>query len=166
MTLLETVHGSHLYGLDHYDSDLDTYRVIENQRRTRKHWVRHTVDKEAGTDVTVVDLSTFMHFCEQGVPQALEAMFSPVATVDVIADLRRSYRVGSAMRATYMRTAKNFALSGESKKRRHALRLLMNLYVAQRTGRFNPVLRYEDKLWLAVALSDFEHAYERFLEVV
>lgn len=164
--LLETVHGSHLYGLSHADSDLDTYRVVPSWNRSRKNDARHKVDREAGVDLTVVGLSTFMRFCSEGVPQALEAMFSPVARVDEIRDLRRSYRVGNTMRRTYMRTAKNFALSDEPKKQRHALRLLMNLYDAQRTGRFNPVLDLPQKVWLATALCDFEQAYDRMLREV
>lgn len=164
--LLETVHGSYLYGLDHCDSDLDTYRVISRFSGARPNRVRHQVDKAAGTDVTTVGLSTFMHHCEEGVPQALEAMFSPVATIDSFPDLRAAYRVGSTMRRTYMRTAKNFAMSGEHKKQRHALRLLTNLWVGQRTGRFNPVLNHVDRIWLNLAMEDFEQAYEKLLREV
>lgn len=140
-TILETVHGSRLYGLTHPGSDLDVYRVVPSWNRARKHDVRQTV--RDGVDTTVIGLSTFMHMCEQGVPQALEAMFSPVATVDRMAELREGYRVGWMMRKTYMRTATNFINGDTEKKRRHACRLVLNLREAERTGRFNPMLDAE-----------------------
>lgn len=136
--LLETVHGSHLYGLAHPGSDLDVYKVVWSWRRSRKNDVKSVI--KGGVDTTTVGLSTFMHFCEEGVPQALEAMFSPIATVDRLAELRAAYHVGSAMRKTYHRTATNFINGDTEKKQRHACRLLLNLKEAERTGRFNPRL--------------------------
>lgn len=139
--LFHTVHGSHLYGLSHEGSDLDTYRVISGFGGVRPHRVRHSVNKAQGTDVTTIGLSTFLHQCEEGVPQALEAMFSELATTDVLRDYRRSYRVNpDKVRRTYKRTAKNFMLSDSPKKHKHALRLLINLQSALDTGRFDPTL--------------------------
>lgn len=162
-TLLETVHGSHLYRLAHEGSDVDTYRVIDGFRGARPNRVRHTVDREAGTDVTVVGLSTFMHLCEEGVPQALEAMFSPVAVVDRMAELRSAYRVGWTTRRTYMRTAKNFINGDTEKKQRHACRLLLNLDVALRYGRFDPVLSNVQLTLLDKWKSSYHELYEEIL---
>lgn len=163
-TLLETVHGSHLYGLAHEGSDLDTYRVIERFAGARLNRVRHSVDKEAGTDVTIVGLSTFMHLCEEGVPQALEAMFSPAATIDELAELRAAYRVGWTMGRTYMRTATNFINGDTEKKKRHAIRLLLNLNEAEVSGRFNPVLSSVNVKLLQRRAGSYEELYDEMTE--
>lgn len=148
LPLLVTVHGSRLYGLAHEDSDWDVYRVVPSWNRARKNDVTHKIKGKA--DVTTVGLSTWLHWCEEGVPQALEAMFSTFATTDVLKDYRRSYKVNpDKMRRTYKRTAKNFMMSNEPKKQRHALRLLENLLVALETGRFDPTLTNHQRLAIA-----------------
>lgn len=153
--VLVTVHGSHLYGLNHEGSDLDLYVVLPSWNRTRKNDSRQSI--RDGVDRQTVGLSTWLRFCEEGNPQALEAMFSPVATVDLLADYRRTFVVNPVkMRRTYLRTARNFSASIDPKKQRHALRLLINLAEAQQSGRFNPRLSPEqverlDTLMLAPA---------------
>lgn len=138
--LFRTRHGSHLYGLAHAGSDEDWYTVIAKRGGMRKRDARQTIMN--GLDSTVVDLSTFMHNCDMGVPQALEAMFSTEAEIDLLTDMRASYRINTAnMVGTYKRTIKNFLLDDPTyKKRRHALRLFMNLSTALETGRFDPRL--------------------------
>lgn len=137
--LLHTVHGSHLYGLAHEGSDYDWYRVVPSWHRAKRNDVTHHIFGRY--DVTTVGLSTWLHFCDEGVPQALEAMFSRQAGVDALKSYRESYRINTdTMRRTYKRTAKNFMLSGDPKKQRHALRLLYNLEEALETGRFDPTL--------------------------
>lgn len=138
--IFKTIHGSHLYGLAHEGSDEDYYTVLDrgNRGRRLKYSKQSIVD---GIDSVTVDLGTWLRLCEKGVPQALEAMFSPVAEVDEISSLRTSYRVGfTNMRDTYYRTMENFLDAGDEKRRKHALRLWANLGQASRHGRFNPRL--------------------------
>jgi predicted nucleotidyltransferase len=156
--LLRTIHGSHLYGLAHAESDNDVYEVIETTRTARKRNIKQTIDGKA--DKTVVDLSTFMVMVDNCVPQALEALWSPVADIDEINEFRFSYRVNrSQMCDTYIRTAINFAQNPDVKRRKHALRLLLNLGHTLEFGRFNPQLSHMDKFILNSALGE-AGAYE------
>lgn len=113
--MLETVHGSHLYGLSRPDSDLDTYRVVSKQHdmvpgRQPRLKTKQTLRGE--DDVLEINLTEFLLKCDEGVPQALEAMFSPVA-VSAMEDFRRAYRLNTARFAvTYRRTVLNFARLG------------------------------------------------------
>ena len=104
----------------------------------------------------VVDFGTWVEMCRSGVPQALEAMFSqmPVGD-DSIADFRRDFRVGTEVLERYFRTIKSFALAEDEsiKKRRHALRLALNVNELARTGRFNPTLSAEDARYI----NDYAH---------
>lgn len=133
MLLLRTVHGSQLYGTAHAGSDIDIYEVHDYCDN------RQVITKNL--DITRVSLSKFLLLCDKGVPQALEAMFSPLATTDVLADYRRAYRPNIPnARETYARTIKNFALSDKPKAQRHARRLARNLSDLERYGRFNPMV--------------------------
>ena len=139
--LLDTVHGSHLYGLAHAGSDRDRYVVVARRPSdwVKARWAQQSID---GTqDVFTTDLASFLSMCDAGVPQALEAMFSAQATVDALPDFRRAYRAGvMTAGTTYRRTVKSFALAGDVKRRRHALRLAVNLSQLLATGRFSPTL--------------------------
>lgn len=142
-TLFKTLHGSHLYGLATPSSDTDYFTVVTKNdsttAHTRKRYARQSIVD--GIDSTVVDLGTFLIGCEKGVPQFLEAMFSPEAIGDDnITDLRAGYRVGSGVYDTYLRTMKSFAMSDTYKTKRHALRLALNMWEMRATGRFNPRL--------------------------
>lgn len=143
LLLLRTLHGSHLYGLAHGGSDLDYYSVVSRASRgNRKKCARQTIN--AGLDEMVLDLSTFRNFCDEGVPQALEALFAPEPEVDLLTDFRANYMVDTARAVrTYKRTAHNFSM-GNLKQKRHALRLALNLYELLETGRFNPTLSTEE----------------------
>lgn len=114
LTLLETVHGSHLYGLARPESDLDTYRVVMNEPEASKVLKLKTKQSLSGKDdVLETSLSAFMMKCSEGVPQALEAMFSTVATVDEMHHYRKSYYLNTPSFArTYRRTLFNFARLG------------------------------------------------------
>ena len=68
--LLRSIHGSHLYGLAHANSDNDTYIVVDQGTRRAKQKI---VGKE---DVTVLTLGEFARQIHKGVPQALEALYS------------------------------------------------------------------------------------------
>lgn len=137
--LFKTVHGSHLYGLANAGSDMDYYVVVPTRRGAKKHYAKQSIVD--GVDTMTVDFGTWMDFCNAGVPQALEAMFSPVPEVDHLTAFRSSYRVNTAaMVNTYRRTIFNFFEQDTLKMRRHALRLAVNLVTGVHYGRFNPRL--------------------------
>lgn len=137
--LLRTVTGSHLYGLANEDSDYDYMEVYGwDKFRGRQ---RITDD----SDYTRQSFDRFMRYCDKGVPQYLEALWSQKAEVDEFPFNRWNYRPDMAnVRDTYRRTIKNFWLSGweegSFKKRRHAVRLQCNLNQMEWSGNFNPTL--------------------------
>ncbi|MBC9705784.1 MAG: nucleotidyltransferase domain-containing protein [Enterococcus sp.] len=145
-TLLLTNTGSKLYGLDHAGSDNDTYRIIPTINNGRKRNARQII--KGDEDQITMDFKTFARFAYDGQPQALEAMFSPIATIDRISEFRNSFYAGlnyDAMIGRYRRTATAFA-HGNFKHRRHALRLILNLEEAMRNrGYFNPRLSPENR---------------------
>lgn len=154
--LFSTPHGSHLYGLARPDSDRDTYTVVSrlphvSHNGTRSRYAKQTI--KGNDDVFVIDLSTFMLLCEKGVPQALEAMWSQSPTVDMIGDLRASYRASTAVLPTYMRTIKSFIKADDYKRRRHALRLALNANSIREFGFFNPTLTEKE----AKVISELAH---------
>lgn len=139
-TILETVHGSHLYGLNHSDSDRDFFRVVSGNDRTK-----HTIKGEI--DITQMSLDRFLENVYKGSHQSCEALFSPLAGVDpkyrpMFAAIRVT---GSDVFARYRRTIRAFSY-GDSKKRRHAVRLGFNLSDLVRSGRFNPMLSDNQKM--------------------
>lgn len=130
-TIFETIHGSHLYGLAHAESDVDTYRVILDKVKSK-----HTISGDQ--DITVVSLDKFLLQAGKGNPQALEAMFSPIPTLDEISALRSAFRPNLAETIhTYSRTIRNFSY-GDRKQQRHALRLALNVNDLYEHGYFNP----------------------------
>lgn len=144
--LFKTVHGSHLYGLSHANSDRDYYVVLETQKKKKAKYAKHSVVD--GVDVTTVDFGTWVNMCQAGVPQALEAMFSHKALHDEIRAFRNSFRVGEGIRDRYYRTIDNFLTDDDFKKKRHALRLALNLRDGLRYGRFDPTLSKRAVIWV------------------
>ncbi|MBC9704246.1 MAG: nucleotidyltransferase domain-containing protein [Enterococcus sp.] len=144
-TLLLTIHGSHLYGLNHADSDMDFYRVVSTVPQLNRFGATRKRNGEQvvkdGLDNTVFDFKTFLIHAHHGVPQALEAMFSTVAEVDEISAYRQSYHASvSAMIISYTAAIQKFA-AWDFKRRRHALRYALNLRQAiENQGRFDPRL--------------------------
>lgn len=145
--LFKTVHGSRLYGLAHENSDEDFYTVVSKAVRPtnvyRQERARYAKQSIAGSeDSMTVDFGTWMEMCKSGVPQALEAMFSDMAIVDRIEPFRKSFTAGPAVWPKYLDTIKSFAYAERDsyKRKRHALRLALNLSEMSRTGRFNPTL--------------------------
>lgn len=156
MTILfRTRHGSHLYGLAHAGSDEDWYTIIANPGSKRKKYAKQTIHD--GLDSTVLSLSTFMTQCYNGVPQALEALFSEEPEIDLLTDFRQSYRINTSTTvATYKRTIRSFIMEGATyKKKRHAVRLSMNLTTMLKTGRFNPRMT-EYEISMASMAAHFE----------
>lgn len=133
--LLKTVHGSHLYGMAHAGSDLDTYMVVDGSRRR----ARQTIN--GAEDLLVIPLPAFSRQVHDGVPQALEALFSPVAECDGLEGFRAQFRPGmAAVLKTFARTSRGMALNGTSKSRRHGVRLAHQAREFYQARRFNPRL--------------------------
>lgn len=152
MILFRTMHGSNLYNLAHAGSDQDYFTVIANRPRRRSRYARQSIAE--GVDNLTMDLSTFMRYCDMGVHQSLEAMFSPCIEESKIEGLRRAYRINMVeTRIRYMRTIKSFASHNEFKRRRHAFRLCLNLTEAMERGRFNPRLTAEKAAEITAAAS-------------
>jgi predicted nucleotidyltransferase len=137
--LFKTVHGSHLYGLAHAQSDNDFYTVLDRVPKKRALYAKQKISSD-GTDSMVVDFGTWLGMCQDGVPQALEAMFSSKAIYDDIAEFRASYHVGTTAHERFLRTIKSFAVNQDYKRKRHGLRLALNFYDMSRNGRYDPTL--------------------------
>ena len=143
--LLHTVHGSHLYGLNHDSSDLDYYVVVEDSENKITKATQKIVD---GVDTTIIGYGAFMEMCFKGVPQALEAMFSSKATIDEFKAFREAYKAGGAgLTDVYLRTIYNFSKDtrrGGTKYKKHAVRLTLNLNSILTNERFNPTLTSDE----------------------
>jgi len=144
--LLKTVHGSLLYGTFGPDSDVDTYEVhLKGPTRQRK------IDSD---DLTRINLDSYTDQVLRGVPQALEALYSPFSWIEpdwksYFRGLRPDYW---ETQQTYKRTIRNFARDTRGdhyKRRKHALRLYLNLEEFKHLGFFNPVLTAEERKWIA-----------------
>lgn len=144
-TILLVLHGSHLYGLNHADSDTDYYRVVSTQPEVNRFGARRKRNGfqtiQGGMDNTVFDFKTFMIHAHNGIPQALEAMFANEAEMDSIEAFRHNYHASiSAMVVSYTSAIERFVMR-DFKRRRHALRYALNLREAvDNYGRFTPEL--------------------------
>lgn len=136
--LFKTIHGSHLYGLSHENSDRDFYTVVDKVKSNKARFAKQTITGDE--DSMVVDFGTWLGLCSKGVPQALEAMFSKMAVHDDIPYFRQGFKVGTEVYDTYLRTIKSFIMTGEYKKKRHGLRLALNLNSIREFGKFDPTL--------------------------
>lgn len=136
--LFKTTHGSRLYGLANENSDQDFYTVLDKVKTARARYAKQKItDTE---DSMAVDFGTWLNMCVNGVPQACEAMFSQMPIVDTIAEFRAGYRLGTGALERYLRTITSFCMTQDPKRKRHGLRLALNAFDFQRTGRFNPTL--------------------------
>ena len=146
--LLYTVHGSRLYGNSLPGSDEDFYAVVEDRPLNKYSDAHQSI--VASQDTTVVGYSKFLEMCYKGVPQALEALMSPIAMLDNMEAFRKNYVIaGNNVTSTYLRTIKSFTLDEregkQPKLRRHAVRLAFNLNDIISYGRFNPQLTVQEK---------------------
>ena len=152
--VLRTIHGSRLYGLDSPALDWDYYQVVvEGETR------QNIVDRQ---DVTTVTLRDFERFVSKGVPQALEALYSPVRWGDwewqpYLLSLRPNYW---ETLQTYRRTIANFFAAGDRKRVRHGFRLTFNAEEFQRRGCFNPCLTPDE----IQAINDLTDGYMEGVE--
>lgn len=136
--LLRTVHGSRLYNFSHDKSDYDYYEVYVGKGKAKQ-----TIVGEV--DTLRISYDSFMLQCQKGVPQALEALWSPVKEVDKIPFISDTFNAcNTEVYKTYMRTIRNFWSSGELKRKRHAIRLCINLSEILDVGYLNPSLSKAD----------------------
>ena len=137
--IFSTVHGSHLYGLAHEESDLDVYNVYEGKSLKLRQSMSGKDDSVRGT------LDAFLARAYTGSHQSVEALFSkqkvwaPGMQEMYGPMLDRLYIEGGEVYAKYERTIKKFSY-GDFKKRRHACRLSLNLRSLRDYGRFDPTL--------------------------
>lgn len=146
ITLFKTQHGSHLYGLAHADSDNDTYTVLDKVKTNRARYSKQKITDN--DDSMVVDFGTWLEMCRSGVPQALEAMFSQMPIVDHIGPFRSAFRVSTGASERYLRTITSFCYTQDPKRKRHGLRLALNMYDFTRKGFFNPTLTANEAVWV------------------
>lgn len=143
--IFQTVHGSHLYGLDHEGSDHDIYQVYEG---SGTH-LNQTITQH-GLDICVGTLEAFTRRALTGSHQSVEALFSPVKEFSPGMEAKygaylEGFRVtGAEVFAKYERTIHKFCF-GDFKRRRHAVRLALNLDGLRRHGYFNPRLSEADR---------------------
>lgn len=162
--LFKTVHGSHLYGLAHEDSDNDYYTVLDKVKNRRARYAKQRIVGD--DDSMVVDFGTWLGMCVNGVPQACEAMFSDMAMVDQLSEFRAGYRLGTTALERYLRTITSFCMTQDPKRKRHGLRLALNAYDWQRTGRFNPTLTPNEVDWATeVAKKDCDLVYATAMNI-
>lgn len=152
MDLMITVHGSHLYGLNHAGSDVDTIIIRDSiaqeigHKKKKKALVTHGEEN----DLAIFSLSSMMYLADKGIPRMLEVMFSPVATVDYLREMRLGYHAGeAALIQGYTFSVQSFNRF-QFKRRRHMLREALNLNEALETnGRFNPRLSEKDAAFIS-----------------
>lgn len=185
--LLQTIHGSGLYGLSHEGSDRDLYSIFDNDalRKPKQTF-------EGNDDITCLPLSSFLKQCDNGAPMALEAMFSSFNT-GPLTNFAKAYRLNTHnFHYAYLKAISSFAEQGlrnenarlrflslrkehksrgtqtkftgdptkAEKYRRHALRLALNLSEGLEYARFNPTMnaKQKDFLFSAARLNDMDYA--------
>lgn len=132
-----------------------------------------------GIDTNRVTLEQFQKSIAKGVPQAVEALYSPYAEFDPQWETYfRSLRPGWELVQTYRRTINNFGLhwggrhgsaleraktTDKVKLRRHALRLCVNLSEFVSYGRIWPVLSDCHKELITRESQLVDEAYEEAL---
>ena len=132
--ILRTVHGSRLYGLAGPNSDEDIFTVYPTGRNSQK--IIGTID--------YIDwnLPTFIKNVGEGIPQALEALWSEQA---FIADeykpwFSKMYPNFISMVDNYSSTMHSSVLQGTAKGNQRAMRMAYNLGEAYEYGKFNPTI--------------------------
>ena len=162
--VLLTVHGSHLYGFETEESDVDLYVVVDfiDNNVLNKKFVKQFVVENQGTvfDVNVVGWQRWVGLLNKGRHQACEAFFSPYAYVH---SNYAAYCEGFVMPAhviieSFISVVKSFTVSGFNcpknvdvnvfvepvdnernvKKLRHAARLAKHVKMVYETGTFTP----------------------------
>ena len=179
--VLRTIHGSHLYGTNTTNSDVDYYWVFTSPNYNRRKICRQAVSPD-GVDVTVLSLDRFMYFCSVGVPQALEALYSHKADINPkYFPLLKGIKPGYYQTLDrYERTIFNFAFNTggrsarqankmspqqKTKLKRHSLRLAYNYRQFSERSTFNPTLPQGTVTYFLMvsALKESRHSFEELL---
>lgn len=145
--LITVRHGSHLYGLNTADSDIDLYTVYDFKHKNYRpnKQIEQSINDE--TDHVKISLDKYIEHLKKGVPQAIEVLFAHKDQwLDY--DPEWEYVAGSlellldteVVLETYKRTIINFFNEDNFKKNRHGFRLLLNANELKRTYRFDPTL--------------------------
>lgn len=137
MTIIfETIHGSHLYGLNHAGSDKDLFTVFDGKKPKASHKITNELDHVR------VGVFRFLDLAYSGAHQSVEALFSPYKewTDERWRYMLENVRItdGAAFNK-YERTIRSFCY-GDFKRRRHAVRLTWGLHQLRESGTLNPVL--------------------------
>lgn len=139
--IFRTIHGSHLYGLAHENSDLDYYEVYEGKRPS----LSQRILEPTGEDLVRGSLEAFVRRAFSGSHQSCEALFSrkkewAPGMEERWGPFLTGIRVsGEEVVSKYERTIRKFCY-GDFKRRRHAVRLRFNLNHIQWYGKFNPTM--------------------------
>lgn len=149
MTLLfRSYAGSILHGLATSSSDIDIFEVYSEGFGipSSSHELKREIQTIKGKDdVTKITLSRFMQRSMEGSHQCLDAMFSSIPEVDKISALRKSFYCGNNTVETFRRSIREMAFQKVPKKRRHAVRVTLNLIQIMERGRYEPQLTDEEK---------------------
>ncbi len=148
--LLNTVHGSYLYGLNTPTSDKDYYEVYDFPWKVYRPRKQNKQVIDESVDTTSISVERFTDLCIKGVPQSVEVLFSNSSKWLYNDD--SWYHISDGIRKllqrhipsvleTYKRTAWNFFEKDDFKKNRHALRLCLNAKDLKKTGSFDPTLQ-------------------------
>lgn len=141
--IFTTIHGSHLYGMAVEASDRDTFTVVRHGR------TRHR--KDGDDDSVTVGLDRFLQNVNSGSHQSVEALFSPFKQWhghEEFQPMLDGYRVtGPDVIQKYWRTITAFAHSEDFKRRRHSLRLWLNVSDLRHYGRFDPRMTESEIKW-------------------
>lgn len=176
--LIETIHGSHLYGLETPQSDRDIYQVYDfnykNHRPQKRKQAKHKIDDVA--DNMIVSLDRFNAFCYAGVPQALEVLYAMPNNwinfskewIDISQELRQRIMTDNNIKKildTYKRTSYSFMAGDDFKKNRHAMRLAFNAAELKEYRDMNPTLPENIKHRItAIAQLPYNYRVEMFRE--
>jgi hypothetical protein len=141
--IFSTLHGSHLYGLQHEGSDMDIFTVTDSTAPGAR---QHVVD---GVDTVEVGFNTFLIRALGGSHQSVEALFSPYKVWNQEFEhlkpfIEASVVCGTNVYEKYERTIRKFCF-GDFKRRVHACRLYANLCGLRENGRFNPAMTDEER---------------------
>lgn len=169
-----TIHGSHLYGFETDDSDIDLYIVVdfpqpEYSHLNKTYTKQFMVEKYSGVadlDITVVGLNRWWQLVNEGAHQACEAFMSPYSYVS---EHYLPYHAGFRLPTQkvinrFISTVKHFTYSGfgmsknspyddlnkveykrNVKHLRHAARLATHISELRNVGSFTPAV-YETTL--------------------
>lgn len=143
-TILYTVHGSRLSGLARPDSDYDYYTVVDHGKSHQKIFGQ--------TDNLTVVIDDFLRLVAEGEPQALTALWSPLAEIDpnwapllcglhpdTVSATRKFAGAITAFSAGIHRSVERYD-DLEIKARQHMIRLSLLLGDLLAEGRYNPQL--------------------------